>query len=92
MVDGLGSNFGKTEVGVTFDAIEANVARDHHPRLRQPPLVPMDTPAWMLLTLALVMAGVAWHARRPGDERRGIAVLGTVAALLAIGSAAAVVF
>ncbi len=52
----------------------------------------MDTPAWMLLTLALVMAGVAWHARRPGDERRGIAVLGTVAALFAIGSAAAVVF
>ncbi|GEM_PF-3629554 len=58
---------------------------NHHP-------VPMDTPVWMLLTLALVMAGVAWHARRPGDERRGIAVLGTVAALVAIGSAAAVVF
>ncbi len=52
----------------------------------------MDPLFWMLSLLALAMAGVTWHARRLGNERRDISLLGTVAALLAVGSAAVVVF
>lgn len=52
----------------------------------------MDTALWILLTLALVMGGITWHAHRLGNERRDVSLLGTIAALLAIGSAAAMVF
>ncbi len=52
----------------------------------------MDTTLWILLTLALVIGGVSWHAHRLGNERRDVSLLGTLAAILAIGSAAAIVF
>lgn len=52
----------------------------------------MDTTLWIVLTLAMGVAGITWHAHRMGNEHRDVSALGTIAALLAIGSAAAMVF
>ena len=52
----------------------------------------MDTTLWILLLLASVMGGITWHAHRLGNEKRDVSMLGSIAALLAIGAAAAVVF
>jgi uncharacterized membrane protein YoaT (DUF817 family) len=49
----------------------------------------MDTTFWVLLSLAVTMFGVTWHAHRLGNERRDVALLGAIAGLLGAGSVAA---
>lgn len=52
----------------------------------------MDATLLILLALALSRGGITWHAHRLGNERRDVTLLGSIAALLAIGAAAVVVF
>jgi hypothetical protein len=51
----------------------------------------MDTMFWVLLSLAVTMLGVTWHALRIGNERRDVVMLGVIAGLLGAGSVAAAV-
>lgn len=51
----------------------------------------MDTTFWILLTLAATLGFVTLQAHRIGNERRDVALLGTITCLLGAGAGAAAV-
>jgi cbb3-type cytochrome oxidase subunit 3 len=51
----------------------------------------MDTTTFLLALMTVCLVGVAIHAWRIGNERRDVALLGTIAALCSAGTVAVAV-
>jgi uncharacterized membrane protein YadS len=51
----------------------------------------MDSTTIAFGLMTLTLAGVAWHARRLGNDRRDVALLGAFSGLCGVGAAVAAV-